>query len=216
MERIPHLVDRVYLAMKASAVGAGGPGTVQVGDPQVALPAAVGQVGPEPQHEVGDDLVGVVRVVGAPLGLRYGLAAGDVHVEDPLGPAGPQDGGAHRGAVVEQPVPLAAPAFAKRSVVGVAQRDLEVGDVRHEHLAEPHVPKVQVERRADFARACRKVRCEPRCGEPALNPSALAVLGAHPAIDSHGCRVASLVIGAMRGYMLPVAHLNPLDMIQAR
>lgn len=75
MERIPHLVDRVYLAMKASAVGAGGPGTVQVGDPQVALPAAVGQVGPEPQHEVGDDLVGVVRVVGAPLGLRYSLAA---------------------------------------------------------------------------------------------------------------------------------------------
>lgn len=66
---VADLVYRVDLAVQLSSVGAFRPRIVKMGNSQVALAAAVGQVRPEAHHEVRDDLVGVVSVVGATLRL---------------------------------------------------------------------------------------------------------------------------------------------------
>ena len=63
------------------------------------------------------------------------------------------------------------PVLPHRVVVGVAQGNLEMGDVRHEHLPQPHVPLVEFKCAVDVTVACRKVRLESWRGKPALRLS---------------------------------------------
>ena len=73
-----------------------------------------------------------------------------------------------RGGVVQEPAPL--PRLAHYTVVGVAQRDLEMRNVAHEHLAEPNVPFVQFERAVDISVAVGQIGRDPFGGEPAPHP----------------------------------------------
>lgn len=80
----------------------------------------------------------------------------------------PHDWRASRGGVVQKPAPL--PCLIHHAVVRVAQRNLEMGDVANEHLAEAHVPLVQFEGTVDVAIAVGQIGGEPLGREPALCP----------------------------------------------
>lgn len=78
------------------AVGSLGPRGVEVGDPQIAFSASICQVGSESEHQIRDDLVGVVPIVSVAPGLGHRAPRYEVHVTLFLVFARTNDGPQHR------------------------------------------------------------------------------------------------------------------------
>lgn len=102
---------------------------VKVGDPQGFFVRSIGDMAPEPEWKLRDDVIRGCASVTAPAdSLVDTPPVTGIRIESPAAPGSRQRRG-DRGFRVECPVIGSLPQFIQGAVVSVTERDLQMGDV---------------------------------------------------------------------------------------
>ena len=200
---VAHSQDAIQTWLELATISAFWPRSVESGSPNHGLARAVREMDPESKCEIRDDgprrcaprqpsnngidclTVNPIRIELSPLRLSH-------------------DRSTYRGGVVKQPVRISIPAFAHNSIVGIPQRNLEMGYVTYEHLTKCDVPLVEFKRKLNIA--------------PAVNKIGGKTLGRELAFYPLPCGSTPHAAVILKKRLLGHCHHRtpPIDMIEAR